>query len=238
MLFLDELPEFRRDLLEALREPLETGEVRIARSQRKTVWKAGILLVAACNHCPCGWAGSARRMCICGNGRLLQYRQRLSGPILDRIDLHLNMPEPEGASAELFLQLATSAAGRQTERMLARVIAARAFAAARSESQSLGVVFNRDLGLHQLIQASGLPAADFGALVQQIIPDHTGTRSLLRCIKVARTLADLRQAEAINGDDVRQAWRWQSEPAARERGEDLRTLASISGTSSRGAIHS
>ena len=238
VLFLDELPEFRRDLLEALREPLETGEVRIARSQRKTVWKAGILLVAACNHCPCGWAGSARRLCICGNGRLLQYRQRLSGPILDRIDLHLNMPEPEGASAELFLHLAASAAAQQTERMLARVIAARAFAAARSESQSLGVVFNRDLGLHQLIQASGLPAADFGALVQQIIPDHTGTRSLLRCMKVARTLGDLRQAEAINADDVRQAWRWQSEPAARERGDDLRALGSISGTSSHGAIHS
>jgi predicted ATPase with chaperone activity len=83
-----------------------------------------------------------------------------------------------------------------------------------------------------------LAAADFGALVQQIIPDHTGTRSLLRCMKVARTLADLRQAEAINGDDVRQAWRWQSEPAARERGEDLRALGSISGTSSRSAIHS
>ena len=222
VLFLDELPEFRRDLLEALREPLETGEVRIARTRRRTVWKAGVILVAACNNCPCGWAGSRRRVCLCGNGRLVHYRQRLSGPILDRIDLHLNMPEPEGGSADIFLHLASSSITQQTERMLARVLAARAFAQPRN--QQFGVACNRDLGVHQLIQASGLGPVAFSSMINQVIPEQTSTRSVLRSIKVARTLADLRLAEVLTRSDLEQAWRWQSESAARERGEDLQAF--------------
>jgi magnesium chelatase family protein len=82
ILFLDEFPEFRRDVIEALREPLESGEVQVSRAQSKRVWRAKMMLVAAANNCPCGWRGSSKRKCMCPENRVSAYRQRLSGPIL------------------------------------------------------------------------------------------------------------------------------------------------------------
>src|SRR5262249_43563408 len=132
VLFLDELPEFRRDLLEGLREPLETGEVRVSRTRRKVIWKARIILVAACNNCPCGWADSRRRECDCGSAKLIAYRQRLSGPLLDRIDLHVNVPEPTDEAANIFIRLSGPDRPSQTSRMIARVRKARAMAEERN----------------------------------------------------------------------------------------------------------
>lgn len=246
VLFLDELPEFRRDLLEALREPLETGEVRVSRSRRKIIWKSRVVLVAACNNCPCGWFGSMRRPCTCPTARLLAYRQRLSGPILDRIDLHVNVPESNDATAELFIHLADrDAAGlrvlRQThsEKQLAsassvngglceeapthklakRVAMARAQAKCRNSK--FGVQLNRDLAAEHLLAASGLSAAEFAKLVNGIIPRAASSRSVIRCLRVARTLADLAGREALQMADLQQAWQWQAQPAAQQRGELL-----------------
>jgi magnesium chelatase family protein len=219
VLFLDELPEYRRDLLEALREPLETGEVRIARSRKKGVWKARVLLVAAANNCPCGYFGSARRGCRCSSPRLLAYRQRLSGPVLDRIDLHLNVPESEEDSAGLFLRLAKDEGGSQTERMLATVKAARALAAARN--QAFGVTYNSELPAKDLLSASRLGREDFAKWVSQIIPASASSRAVLRTLRVARTLADLDGEEVLRREDIAAAWHWQAEPAARARGEYL-----------------
>lgn len=219
LLFLDELPEFRRDLLESLREPLETGEVRVSRSRHKVVWKARVILVAACNNCPCGWAGSARKVCDCGPSRLAAYRARLSGPILDRIDIHINMPEPDDSSAALFLRLDGGGNAGRTARMAAQVIQARAVAAARNAA--FGVLYNSQLDARHLVAASGLTAEAFSQLVNAVIPNTLSSRAALRCLRVARTLADLRGRPALAHDDVVQAWRWQSESAARARGEAL-----------------
>lgn len=217
VLFLDELPEFRRDLLESLREPLESAEVRVARSKRKIVWKARVLLVAACNNCPCGWAGSARRECQCGSGRVVAYRQRLSGPILDRIDLHVNMPEPNDASADLFLRLALQPDESRTQRLRAQVLAAREMASRRN--RAFGCEVNADLAPQHLVVASGLGQIEFARLVNGIIPRSTSSRSIIRALRVARTLADVAGSAVLRESDVRQAWSWQAESSARARGE-------------------
>jgi magnesium chelatase family protein len=224
VLVLDELPEFRRDLLEALREPLETGEIRVARAKRKVVWQARVVLIAACNNCPCGWCGSRRKVCRCGEGRRLTYRQRISGPVLDRIDLHINVPEPDASTADLFVRLnATAGGGPRTPQLLARVEAARSFGAARNGN--LGVALNRDLGAQHLVQASGLSTRGFAALVSGIVPRSASSRAVLRCLRVARTIADLAASAEIRPEDLAQAWSWQAERAAQDRGEDPSGLA-------------
>jgi magnesium chelatase family protein len=217
VLFLDELPEFRRDLLESLREPLETGEIRVSRSRRKVIWKCRVILVAACNNCPCGWNGSSRRTCSCASTRIHAYVGRISGPILDRIDMHVNMPEPEFDTASLFLRLGEEVQKNQTARMRAVVEQVRHTAEKRNRRH--GVVFNADLQAKHLAAVSGLSSDEFGALVNRRIPRSASSRSVLRCLRVARTLADVAGRAEMSEDDVDQAWRWQAEKSAQERGD-------------------
>lgn len=219
VLFLDELPEFRRDLIEALREPLETGRISVARARKKATWRARVALVAACNNCPCGWSGSSRRVCICGMAKVLAYKQRLSGPILDRIDLHVNMPEATDAAGTLFVQLSQSAGESPTGRMRQRVELARAFGERRN--QALGVVFNRDIPPAHLLAASGLEGQEFARLMGKAIPRSASRRTAIRTLRVARTLADLKSERCISLADLTQAWSWQADPCARARGEQV-----------------
>jgi magnesium chelatase family protein len=223
VLFLDELPEFRRDLLEALREPLETGEIRVSRARRKLSWTSRALLVAACNNCPCGWFGSARKPCACQMSRLLAYRQRLSGPILDRIDLHVNVPEQEVASADLFTQLAAHGAMGRTVLMRSKVAQARE--RAMSRNSVFGARFNCDLAPRHLVAATGLSADVFAGFVNQHVPKTATNRSIVRAVRVARTLADLDNVDVVRAADFAEAWTWQAEKAAQGRGEEVLGLA-------------
>ncbi len=217
ILFLDEIPEFRRDLIESLREPLETGEVRVSRANKKIVWKAKVILAAACNNCPCGWSGSHRKQCRCSTQRLHAYQQKLSGPILERIDIHINMPESKEKKSEIFLALARGQTKEQTEGMAAHVIETRRFASERNKT--FGVMFNRDLQASHLIEASGLSKDGFSTLVNTFIPRTASSRAAIRALRVARTLADLDFSPRIRDEDLRQAWGWQAEMAAKERGD-------------------
>lgn len=217
VLFLDEITEFRRDLLESLREPLETGVVHVSRTRRKSIWHARILLVAACNNCPCGWFASRRHLCVCGTLRRQAYLNRLSGPILDRIDIQLNMPEPDLEAGNLFLRLATAPTRSKTHELAQRVELARALA--RDRNAAFGVVYNCDLSARNLIAASGLPAGSFNQLVSQLIPPSASSRATIRTIRVARTLADLAGSAEIRALDLRLAWSWQADSAAKQRGE-------------------
>lgn len=219
ILFLDELAEFRRDLIEALREPLETGEVRLSRSQKKLIWKSRICLIAASNNCPCGWFGSKRKKCSCSYAKLKSYQQKLSGPILDRIDIHYNMPEPKSRSSALFVQLNDSSQKQRTARLANQVTQAREFA--KTRNQRFGIEFNRDLEAKDLVAASGLDSATFSDLINTAIKKSTSNRSMIRMLRVARTLADMDQSETIRAEDLHQAWSWQAEPAAAARGEEL-----------------
>jgi magnesium chelatase family protein len=119
VLFLDELPEFRRSALEALRQPLEDGAVTISRAQAKATFPARPLVVGAMNPCPCGYRGDGTRRCGCTSERVLGYRSRLSGPLLDRLDIHVMLP-PVNVSS-----LQSKALGERTADVRARVEGAR-----------------------------------------------------------------------------------------------------------------
>jgi magnesium chelatase family protein len=215
ILFLDELPEFRRDVLEGLREPLETGEVAVSRAHGRVLWSADVILVAASNNCPCGWASSRRRRCECPPSRLNAYRNRLSGPLQDRIDLHVNMPEPTNQIKSL-LEAPVARQG-QTKRLRDQVTLARHLAVSRFEMT--GVRLNKDIPASRIFAALKTPRDKAESLVTKIIPGHSGTRSILRCLRVARTIADLSGQDQVDGDHLALAWSWQAMPAAVKRGE-------------------
>lgn len=217
ILFLDELPEFRRDLLEALREPLETGEVKVARADKKVCWTAKVQLIAASNNCPCGWSGSKRRRCKCSQKKINNYRDRLSGPILDRIDIHFNMPEPSDAAKDLLLNQYYKS--NNTLRMKEKVIQARHFGYKRNKKY--GIEFNRDIEASNALNISGLSEIALEKMLDKYISKSSSSRSIIRTLRVSRTLADLDQSAAIRDQDFANAWLWQAETAAKERGEEL-----------------
>jgi len=218
ILFLDELPEFRRDLLEALREPLEYGSVSISRAQRKVKWRSQVQLIAACNNCPCGWFGSEQRLCRCSTQKLMQYWGRLSGPILDRIDIHFNMPELSTAQQSWS---APSGAERQErmQAMLDRLERAREFAAPRH--QHMGTRDNTDIQDSQLFAALDWSRDRRAEMVQELEKLQLSHRSFVRCLRVARTLADLDRSQLVLGSHVQEAAQWQHLAAAKARGETL-----------------
>jgi magnesium chelatase family protein len=188
VLFLDEMAEFRRDAVEGLRQPLESGFVRIVRAGVSIVYPARFQLVAAFNPCPCGSFGHPTKPCICGVAQLRRYRGKLSGPLLDRIDLHVEVgPPPHAALIEASAEEPSSA-------ILARVHAARARQAARyglpgrTNAELAGRAISRHCALEK-------EARSFLALAAAK-HDLTG-RALHRVMKVARTIADLAGAEAI-----------------------------------------
>ena len=125
MLFLDELPEFNRRTLEVLRQPLEEGAVTISRAKSTTRFPADFMLVAALNPCPCGYRGDPRRACSCTGPQVERYMGKVSGPLLDRIDIHLEVP------AVPFRDLAASRPGTSSSQLRESVLAARARQAAR-----------------------------------------------------------------------------------------------------------
>jgi magnesium chelatase family protein len=192
VLFLDELPEFRRHVLEALRQPLEDGEVAIARAGRSATFPSEVMLVAAMNPCPCGHLGDRTRRCRCTAHELVQYRRRISGPLLDRIDLHVDVPPVAPAL------LAAAGARPTSAEVRDRVTAARAVQAARS-------------GWNARLRG--------GALRRHCAPDEAGRRLLLaaaeklglsarahdKVLRVARTIADLAGEERIAAAHVAEA---------------------------------
>ncbi|MDD9951765.1 MAG: ATP-binding protein [Zetaproteobacteria bacterium] len=217
LLFLDEIPEFRRDILESLREPLETGVVQVSRARRKVTWEGRTILIAACNLCPCGWLGSKKRRCTCPTQKILSYRRKISGPILDRIDLHYNLFETVKSGADLLRQITAPEHQGATAQMRQRVQQARDFA--QTKYMLRGTSRNAHINPKQLAQACGLTSESLAQKVEAVIPNHASPRSTIRCIRVARTLADLNQQEQVQLEDLQLAWQWQAEPCGRSRGD-------------------
>jgi magnesium chelatase family protein len=211
ILFLDEFPEFRRDVLEALREPLESGSVQVARAHGKVAWHARTMLVAAANRCPCGWLGSRIRACNCTSGSILAYRNRLSGPILERIDMHLSFEERKVDSHEFLTCLMQSSLSGRTSRMRASVMIGRD--RARRRNHRWNVESNRELPPKSLVQVSGLTQNHFDQLIRATIPTTASNRNIVKAIRVARSLADLNDREEIDESDLKLSWGWQAEPA-------------------------
>lgn len=178
-LFLDELPEFQRGVLEALREPLESGQIHIARAARRAEFPARFQLVAAMNPCPCGWLGHASGKCRCTPDQVARYRGKLSGPLLDRIDLMLDVP----AVAEA--ELAARGDGDSSATVRARVGVARE-RQQRRQGKPNALLTPEEIDMHCLPDGEG--AALLKRAMQQL---GLTARAYHRILKVARTIADL-----------------------------------------------
>ena len=194
VLFLDELPEWSRHALEVLREPLESGSVSISRAARHCDFPARFQLVAAMNPCPCGWAGDPSGRCLCNDEMIRRYRHRLSGPLLDRIDLHVEVPRlpptalrPEAPGGE--------ASGRVRE----RVVAARALQLARAGAA------NAHLDQGQTQAHCRLAPRDTALLERAVDSLQLSARSLHRILRVARTIADLADSAGIETPHLTEA---------------------------------
>jgi magnesium chelatase family protein len=193
VLFLDELPEFPRAALEALREPLETGQITIARAGRRAEFPACFHLIAAMNPCPCGWLGAPHRNCRCAPDQVARYQGKLSGPLLDRIDLHVEVP------ALAPQELLASGAGEPTQAVRARCIAARERALVRQgkPNQALqGAEVDAHAGMHSAAAAFLNHAAARLAW---------SARATHRVLKVARTIADLAHSAHVEIGHVAEA---------------------------------
>ncbi|OGT22065.1 MAG: ATP-dependent protease [Gammaproteobacteria bacterium RBG_16_57_12] len=187
VLFLDELPEFDRRVLEVLREPLESGHITISRAARQAEFPAGFQLVAAMNPCPCGYQGHYNGRCSCTAEQVRRYRARISGPLLDRLDIHLEVPAVphEVLNAESALPGETSAVVQQ------RV------ARARQKQWDRFGRSNAQLNNKQVERACQLSAADQQLLVHAMERLGLSARARQRILKVARTIADLAGGEQI-----------------------------------------
>jgi magnesium chelatase family protein len=194
VLFLDELPEWSRTALEVLREPLESGRVTISRAARQCEFPARFQLVAAMNPCPCGWAGDPSGRCRCGLEAVRRYRSRISGPLLDRIDLQVEVPRL--APAELRLgQVPNESSATVRE----RVVAARDRMLARTGTP------NARLDQAQTREACRLEAADEALLERAMDGLQLSARALHRILRVARTIADLDGSDAIRTPHLSEA---------------------------------
>ena len=186
ILFLDELPEFDRDVLEALRQPLEDGMVAIARAGRSTAFPARFQFIAAMNPCPCGFAGAPGRTCTCPLSVPDRYQQRISGPLRDRIDLTISMPRVPPAA----LVAATPSEGSAP--VAGRIAEARAVAVARQGGRLNGRLAGDDL--RAVVHLSPEARRQTVALAELELASGRGTERLLR---VARTIADLAGTDVV-----------------------------------------
>jgi magnesium chelatase family protein len=185
VLLLDELPEFERRTLDVLRQPIEEGVVHVARAARTVTFPAAFLLVAAMNPCPCGYAGHPRRACRCRPGEADRYASRVSGPLLDRIDLVVQVPPVDPAALT-----GPVADSEPTALVRARVLAARQRQEARQQ------------GVNSRLQGRPLDALRRGAGVSDLLAQAMGrlelsARAADRLLRVARTIADLGGSESV-----------------------------------------
>ena len=204
VLFLDELPEFHRSTLEVLRQPLEDGKVTISRASGTMTFPSTFMLVAAMNPCPCGYYGDPKRECRCSPGQVERYRQKISGPLLDRIDLHVEAPAVEYKELTDTIPAESSAAIR--ERVLkARSIQQNRFARSGKSSKAKKTTCNARMTHAQLKEHCRLD--DRGnELLKNAMSDLTfSARAYDRILKVARTIADLAGSDSIAPDHLLEA---------------------------------
>ncbi|WP_456388042.1 YifB family Mg chelatase-like AAA ATPase [Desulfolithobacter sp.] len=198
VLFLDELPEFRKHVLEVLRQPLEDGTVTISRAAQSLLFPARFMLVAAMNPCPCGYLGDSRKECTCTPIHIKRYRARLSGPLLDRIDMHIEVPpvrledmhdcEP-GESSTIIRQRVNRARRVQRHRF----------------RKAGGIFCNAQMGPAQLRENCRL-GSDAAALLRRSIEAlGLSARAYNRILKIARTIADLEEVSVINQSHIAEA---------------------------------
>jgi len=203
VLFLDELAEFRRSTLEVLRQPLEEGSVTVTRAAGSTTFPSAFMLVAAMNPCPCGHHGDPKRECRCSPGQIERYRRKISGPLLDRIDLHVEAP------AIAYDELTATSPAESSELIRARVLRARDIQRTRFGSTAR-IPCNARMG-HSQLREHCLLDDDGNELLRNAMTDlNFSARGYHRILKVARTVADLAGSVSIRPDHLLEALGYRS----------------------------
>lgn len=199
VLFLDEFPEFHRDVIESLRQPLEEGVVRIARAKRSIEFPSQCLLVAAMNPCPCGYLADTHGRCRCSSHAIASYLGKLSGPVLDRIDLHVEV------QAVAFDALEHSPDGESSAAIRGRVTEAQAQRTLRGQSRA-----NAHLNAKEIKRFCELTPGAFGLLKSAMQELGLSARSYAKLLKIARTVADLAQSRRILPEHIAEAIQYRS----------------------------
>ncbi len=204
VLFLDELPEFARNCLEVLRQPMETGRVTIARAHMSATFPARFMLLAAMNPCPCGFYGDPERACRCTPGRIRRYMHRLSGPLLDRIDIHIEVPRlsPETIDHD--------PDGEPSHRIRERVIRARQIQYRRFSADAAPVTINAAMDPTLIMQYCTMRPEARSLLHAAARQWQLSGRAIHRITKLARTIADLEAADPIEARHIAEAIQYRS----------------------------
>ncbi|MBF0558564.1 MAG: YifB family Mg chelatase-like AAA ATPase [Nitrospirae bacterium] len=197
ILFLDELPEFKRNVLEVLRQPLENGVVNVSRAVASVTYPAQFVLVAAMNPCPCGYLGDIRHQCTCTPGMTNRYRSKISGPLMDRIDIHVNVPSVP------YKELSSDYSGERSEVIRQRVFDARERQLKRLKEDKLFA--NGQMKTRHIKKYCRLAPEAHGLLDTAMQRLSLSARAYARILKVARTVADLDGAESIDSSHVSEA---------------------------------
>lgn len=203
ILFLDELPEFKRTVLEVMRQPLEDRKITISRAKFSVEYPASVMLVASMNPCPCGYYNHPTRECVCAPGMVSKYLNRISGPLLDRIDIHLEViPVP-------FDKLSETPPSERSEAIRARVIEARSMQAERFKDID-GVYCNAQMS-SKLLRQYAQPDAEGAKLLKNAMEKlGLSARAYDRILKVARTIADLDKEQHITATHLSEAIQYRS----------------------------
>ncbi len=198
VLFLDELPEFSRYVLEALRQPLEDGIVSISRARERVVFPSRFMLVAAANPCPCGYYGDSTKVCTCSAQQVLKYQKKLSGPLLDRIDIHIDVPavkieklvddDNEGEASIVIRKRVENALSKQQERFSKKKI-----------------IMNSEMSARDLKELLLMEEEGRGIMRQAMRTLSLSARSFNKVLKIARTIADLESSLKVKPEHVLEA---------------------------------
>ncbi|MCQ2064079.1 MAG: YifB family Mg chelatase-like AAA ATPase [Fibrobacter sp.] len=202
VLFLDELPEFNRCVLEALREPMEDGFISVSRASGTVVWPARFMMGAAMNPCPCGYAMDSKRVCTCLPDARKRYREKISGPLLDRIDIQISVPPVDSS---LFVKTEKSEPSSEIRK---RVCAARAIQ--RQRFANLPFKNNAEMTSEYAKKFAAMDQAASRFSVSATDKMNLSARGYYRLLKVARTIADLRNSESVEISDLSEALRYRS----------------------------
>jgi len=191
VLFLDEFPEFHRDILESLRQPIEEGKIVISRAKYRFVFPAKFMLVAAANPCPCGYYGDPERECTCTPSQIAMYRRKLSGPLIDRIDISINVPRVK------YEKLTAPEDKNLTSNIREKIKRAREIQINRFIKDNLKILTNSEIPISKIKKYCSIDSKSENLLKKYINSGILSARGYHRVLKVARTIADLENSENI-----------------------------------------
>jgi magnesium chelatase family protein len=203
VLFLDELPEFKKNVLEVLRQPLENGYVTISRAQMSLTYPASFMLIAAMNPCPCGYATDPNNECTCTPSQIQKYMSRISGPLFDRIDIHIEVP------AVKFSDLASKSPGESSDGIRERVQRAREVQLKRFKNEN-GIYANAHMETKLIRKYCKIDERGENLLKAAITKLGLSARAYDRILKVSRTIADLEGSNEISPEYLSEAIQYRS----------------------------